>query len=541
MRRRLFPNFIGDVVQLDERQERLERVMQILGITPEYPYTVNINDGTRNRVKLGVINGDYGIEIVDNAGNSVILASGTIVADAIKTGTLDCNLITVENLDAGSITTGYFQADRIQGGILDCSLITVQNLEAESITVGTFININNRLTAQAIHGDKIQVDTLNANRIVAYSIKADNIDTGAIETDKIAAGAVIASKINARTITADRIQVGSLTTTEINYMSGNRLTNYSVYGNRVVNSVSLGGLVQGANFYTPGGLAIGIAASYSGLLLQAGKNIVWWGGEGHIENVDQIKGFNDLRFYVTGSNKCGWWSTSGGGDLSMYPYWGDFYATGNKYFRIKHPDHPDEGWIQYASVESPEVALKTRGIAKLNKGEAIITLPHHWELVTEEHLTTVQLTPLGDCNGLFAPKASLKNTSFVVKELQSGISNAEFMWELTAIRKGYKDFNPEQTIEQEAERMAASLANSPPSTKKKYLEQEAKREKERTDFRALVAQKFKLITGKEYIDKVKIWTDEDSGVAEAIEKADDLLIEKSRLMELEGEEVSDGD
>ncbi|MCK5016383.1 MAG: hypothetical protein KAS32_04850, partial [Candidatus Peribacteraceae bacterium] len=467
--------------------------------------------------------------------------NGTIVADAIKTGTLDCDLITVANLSADDIVTGTFTADRISGGILDCGLITVQNLDAGSITVGTFVSINNRLTAQAIHGDKIQVNTLNANRIVAYSIQADKIASGAVSTDKLAVGAVTAVKIDVRTITADRIQVDSLTTTEINYMSGGKLTNYSVYGNRVVNSVSLGGLVQGAHFYTPGGLAIGVAASYSGLLLQAGKNIAWTGGEGSIYDVDRIEGYNDLRLYVTGTNKCGWWSTGGGGDLSMFPYWGDFYATGTKYFRIKHPDHPDEGWLQYVSVESPEVALKIRGVAVLNNGEVTITPPHHWELATEEYLTTVQLTPLEDCNGLYAPKSSLENTSFVVKELQGGTSNAEFMWELTATRKGYSGFNPEQTLEQEAERMAESLASSPPATKEKFIEQEEKRKQEREDFRALVAQKYKLITGKEYVDKVKIWQEEDSGISEAKEEADDLLIEKARLMELSGEEVANGD
>jgi len=150
MRRRLFPNFIGDVFELEERQLRIESIMRVIGFSPELPYTLTVNDGTFNRVLIGKINGDYGIKIVDNAGSEIILANGTIVADAIKTGTLDCDLITVANLDAGSISTGYLSATRIQGGTLDCGTMTVSSLDAGSITVGTFVDINGLLSVNCL-------------------------------------------------------------------------------------------------------------------------------------------------------------------------------------------------------------------------------------------------------------------------------------------------------------------------------------------------------------------------------------------------------
>ena len=184
MRRRLFPNFIGDVVELNERQERMQKNMQILSITPEHPYTININDGTRNRVMLGKINGDYGIKTVNNAGATIIFADGHITADGITTGTLDADIVNVINIDAENITVNYLSATKIQGGILNCSTMTVQNLEAGSI-IGQFVNINGMLIAQSIHGEKIMAETLSADRISAHTITADRIVAHEISTEQI--------------------------------------------------------------------------------------------------------------------------------------------------------------------------------------------------------------------------------------------------------------------------------------------------------------------------------------------------------------------
>jgi len=230
MRRRSFPNLIGDVVSQQQRIDVLERIMRIIGFTPDLPYTLTVNDGTRNRVEVGKVGSDYGIRIVDNAGNEIILANGTIIANAIKSGTLDCDLITVANLSASVITTGTIDAGLIKAGTLNCGLITVQNLSAASITVGTFASPNDRFTTGSLSGIKLSDGTITGNKLVAYTIQADNIDSNAITTDKISAGAVIASKISvsqlsaisgnigtiiAGSITADVINVGTLNAARI--------------------------------------------------------------------------------------------------------------------------------------------------------------------------------------------------------------------------------------------------------------------------------------------------------------------------------------
>jgi len=268
MRRRMFPNFVGDVVELEERQERTERVMQMLGVTPEYPYTFNINDGTRNRVRIGVIGADYGIEIVDNAGNSVLLANGTVVANAIKAGTLDCNLITVANLSATVITTGSLSATRISGGILDCNLMTVQNLSAGAITVGTFASPNDRFTAGSISGIKLADGTITGVKLVAYTIQADNIATNAISSDKIQAGAIIASKISVTDLASISANIGTITAGNI---TANIITAGTLNVARIADSSLLNaklGNDLSANKITAGQLTVGGAGAVTAIYLR---------------------------------------------------------------------------------------------------------------------------------------------------------------------------------------------------------------------------------------------------------------------------------
>lgn len=526
MRRRIFPNLLGDVSELEERQARLERILQVIGFSPEMPYTLIVNDGTLNKVLIGKVNGEYGMKMVNNAGATIIFADGHITADGITVGTLDADLVNVVNIHADEITVGYLSATRIKGGTLDFDYITAHAIKANEITAGKFISFNDRLYDQAVHGVKVQIGTMDANRIVAYSIQADQIATNAISSDKIVAGAVIASKINVTNLSAINANLGSITAgsiTGVTITGGTIRTSAS--GQRVVldsnNQVRLyasdGGLSQIYGYpgpsirvvtsmlYSSGQLYFENIAAVSSLYLGP-PNV-----EGSIYNIDWLEGYNDLKLKVSGSQKILFDSTENSNDLSMYPKWGDFYATGNKYFRIKHPDHPDEGWIQYSSVEAPEVALKIRGISKLNSGEATVKLPHHWELVTEDYLTTLQLTPCGDCNGLYAPKSSLSNKSFKVKELQGGTSNVEFMWELTATRKGYSDFNPEQTVREEIEKHAKALAESPleTETKKQYEARRQKKADEHEAFRKAVLKEYKKITGKDYVDKVKKWNEDD--------------------------------
>lgn len=214
MRYRRVPNLGQDYMQTIERINLLERIVQAIGFTPDFPYTLNVNDGTRNRVLIGKINGDYGIRIVNSTGQEIVFADGHISASGITTGTLDASIVNVTNLNADNIVAGTISASKISGGTLDCSIMTVSNLSASSINTGS------------MSGSYITTNSLNANRIVANSITSSQLSTGELITEsaQIKNGTIQnahissldAGKITTGTLDADTINVTNLNATNMN-------------------------------------------------------------------------------------------------------------------------------------------------------------------------------------------------------------------------------------------------------------------------------------------------------------------------------------
>jgi hypothetical protein len=112
-------------------------------------------------------------------------------------------------------------------------------------------------------------------------------------------------------------------------------------------------------------------------------------------------------------------------------------SNGTKNFVQEHPKDPSQA-IVYAALEGGEAGTYYRGSAQLANGEAVIELPEHFSLVTEEEGLTVQVTPREDCNGLYV--AQVTTTQIVVKELQGGTSNARFDFFINGVRAGFADF-----------------------------------------------------------------------------------------------------
>lgn len=199
MRYRRVPKLGEDYAQTMQRLSYLERIVQTIGFTPDYPYTLNVNDGTRNRVEIGKIGSDYGIRIVNNAGVEIVFADGHISATGITTGTLDASQVTVSNLNAGSITTGTLSASKISGGTLNCSLMTVSNLSASSITTGD-------LSANRISGG-----TLNFNNISVSNLSASSITTGTLSVDRLSANSITAVKLSVSNLSDIAAALGTVT------------------------------------------------------------------------------------------------------------------------------------------------------------------------------------------------------------------------------------------------------------------------------------------------------------------------------------------
>jgi len=109
----------------------------------------------------------------------------------------------------------------------------------------------------------------------------------------------------------------------------------------------------------------------------------------------------------------------------------------------QHPTDASKSII-YAALEGGESGTYYRGTAQLEKGTARVELPEHFSLVTEEEGLTVQVTPRGDCNGLYV--AEVTTTYLVVKELQGGSSDARFDFFINGVRSGYQDFQVEVSM-----------------------------------------------------------------------------------------------
>lgn len=365
-----------------------------------------------------------GTKIADDSISTPKLQANSVVADKIAT-----NAIVAGKIDAGAIVAGKIAAGAINAtnlfvdGIITAAKMNVSSLSAISanlgaVTVGGSADVLGTISVRS--SSNTEIAKLNSSGIIIRN-------TRGLFFEQTTAGNYWDLSVN-----SSNQAVMSLPTTNQFFIK-----NFAGSTNLFTVSSSL--------TFSENPLSVNGALVCKELFLNYGQN------EGNIRNVDQVRGYNDLRLYESGQDDAiFFYSGAGGGDLSMYPYYGDFYASGTKHFRIPHPDHPEDGWLQYVSVESPEVALKIRGVAKLINGKVKVVLPHHWDLVTEEFLTTVTLTPLDNCKGLYSPKSSLSNKSFEVVEMMNGKSETEFSWELTATRKGYSDFNPEQTIEDEA-------------------------------------------------------------------------------------------
>ena len=95
--------------------------------------------------------------------------------------------------------------------------------------------------------------------------------------------------------------------------------------------------------------------------------------------------------------------------------------------------------------EATEIYFFDRGEAQLGNGVVTVELDTIFlETVTidDAHPMLVQVTLLSDCNGVYVSQRTA--TSFTVKELVGGSSNARFMWEVAAKRKGYEDIRLEE-------------------------------------------------------------------------------------------------
>jgi len=113
---------------------------------------------------------------------------------------------------------------------------------------------------------------------------------------------------------------------------------------------------------------------------------------------------------------------------------GNIVARGRKGFVQDHPLDPTKV-ITYIALEGPEAGTYIRGTAQLINGEAVIVLPEHFSLVTNDEGLTVQLTPLGEWLQLYVVQKNTKQ--LIVREAQG--KSGQFDYLVQGVRKGYEN------------------------------------------------------------------------------------------------------
>jgi hypothetical protein len=154
----------------------------------------------------------------------------------------------------------------------------------------------------------------------------------------------------------------------------------------------------------------------------AGKVLVIYRGDPTIASNELVQVFNNGEFTINGH----------------------LTVTGGKSAIV--PTHL--GMTKVYSQESPEVWFEDFGSGRLQTGQAEIKLdPTFLETVTidRQHPLMVFVALEGECEGVYVLPGS---TSFVVRELRHGHSNAPFTYRVVAKRRGFEDvrLEPDQAV-----------------------------------------------------------------------------------------------
>ena len=113
---------------------------------------------------------------------------------------------------------------------------------------------------------------------------------------------------------------------------------------------------------------------------------------------------------------------------------GNLVVSGTKSAAVPFPDGSQRALY---CMESPELWFEDFGVAKLNRGRAIVRLDSDFAKVIQPADYHVFLTPRGDCRGLYyVPRR--RAGSFEVRELAGGKSNVAFSYRIVGRRRDIK-------------------------------------------------------------------------------------------------------
>ena len=112
---------------------------------------------------------------------------------------------------------------------------------------------------------------------------------------------------------------------------------------------------------------------------------------------------------------------------------GTLAVLGSKNFEIQHPTKSGMKLV-HSSLEGPEIGVYYRGEARLDNGQAVITLPDYFEALTSVENRTVLFVPIGGWAPLYV-EDGIKDGKFVVMTADSAKNDQKFFWMVQAVRK----------------------------------------------------------------------------------------------------------
>jgi hypothetical protein len=114
-------------------------------------------------------------------------------------------------------------------------------------------------------------------------------------------------------------------------------------------------------------------------------------------------------------------------------YVGGLGGSGAKSFYEPHPTDPEKV-IRYVSLEGPEAGTYFRGTAHVVRGQAVITVPEDFRIVTDDEGLTVQLTPVGSSANMWIASEDLNQITV------RSSKDVTFHYLVQGVRRNYKDF-----------------------------------------------------------------------------------------------------
>lgn len=353
--------------------------------------------------------GDVTLSIAPSGITSAHIADGTITGSDIAS-----NTITVSNLNFTPVTNPFDGTFTLNGASSQQIYLkengqTRVDLSSEW-SGGGVIRVWNDLKRLCVAMQAYGSDNHYGGEIVLYNKNA--VETIYLRGGKDASGKGVIHVDGDLEVRAGLSQVGSLT---LDGPSESEL--YIALKENGSERVLLNNDWNGGGF-----MRFNNNAGNVGVAMQAYGSAYDYGGEIALYNKN---GSNTI--YLRGGK-----DGSGKGKISID---GDLQVTGNKNARVGTNTYGER--LLYAD-ESAEVYFFDRSKGQLINGEATIHLDAVFlETVTidAENPMIVQITPTANCRGMYVEEGL---TSFTVRELMSGQSNATFNWEVAAKRRGYE-------------------------------------------------------------------------------------------------------